>query len=177
MKKVDAFEMNIWRWIATVIVLGMIWGLTSCSTVKKDTRKVYKVHYRNPLVLAKYCSETYPCKDSVHYQTEYIQGEDLVFTDTLYEYTHGVDTVYLTKYITKTVKQIDTLRDTKYIQQTDKAAIRVCEADKKTAQDALVIMTDSRDVWRLCGIISSALVMCWIIYKLVRLYFKKKIPL
>lgn len=124
-----------------ITALAMLFCLGSCYTERIAQKHVDKAHYRYPTVPAKFCSEKYPPADSVSIVKEYIQGEDLVFTDTLLEIHHLQDTLILTKYITKTVRTTDTLRDTRYVQQENKALITLRDAEIKKLNTKLTSIT------------------------------------
>lgn len=139
-----------------------------CDTVKMDSKKAAKIHYRNPKVLAKFCSETYKPTDSVQVVKEYLQGEDVVFIDTVFEEVHSSDTAYIIKYITKTINKTDTIRDTKYVQVVNNAGLALCQKEKEEQADELA-RTETRlsiATWA-AGIMGSILLflLIWTILK------------
>lgn len=166
---------------AWIVLLIWLCSLTGCSTIKKDTRRAYKIHYRNPLVLTKYCAENYKCLDSVREIERFIQGEDVVFTDTVFEVTQSLDTVYLTRVVTKTINRTDTVYKDRFEANTDKAPIRLMQdsinkRDKEINSQKTSIALLEKKVsnkntelwfWRI-------LVAVFIIYKIARVYLKKQ---
>lgn len=177
MTKIDKYTQLFWKCFAWGILALLVWGLSGCYTQRTAERQTDKAHHKYPLVVAKKCAETYPCKDSVHYQTEYIQGDAVMFVDTVTEVYSTIDTVTIVKYLTKTIERIDTVRDVKYIQQTDKAKEAVLKGENEQLKKDLIIMTDSRDDWRLWAIILGSIIALWLVWKLAKGYVSKWIKL
>lgn len=178
MKKLYTFH----NWLLGLLLCGFLWIIllfyivtaSGCYTQKKALRQVAKAHNTYPQVPAKFCSELYPCKDSVSMVTEYLQGEDVVFTDTLTEVFHTIDTVTIVKWLTKTIKTTDTLRDVKYIQQTDKAKEKVLQADLDKLKTENTQLTDSRDNWRRYFLILAGVVLVYLAYRVIKWKFLKR---
>lgn len=164
----------ITRIMIAISVAAMVLGMSSCYTERKAQEQVDKAHHRYPAVPAKFCSEQYPPKDSVSVLKEYLQGEDVVFTDTLIMLHHLQDTVVLTKYITKTIKTTDTLRDTRYVQQENKALLTLKETELRTVNTKLTSVTDSRDDWRRWTLILGGVLVLYIAFRVVRYYLMRK---
>lgn len=157
-----------------VSIVAMLLGMSSCYTEHVAQRQVDKAQHRYPAVPAKFCSEQYPPKDSMSVVKEYLQGEDVVFTDTLIMLHHAQDTVVLTKYITKTVKTTDTLRDTRYVQQENKALLTLKETELKTLNTKLTTVTDSFKDWRSWTLILGGMVILYIVFRAIRYYLFRK---
>jgi choline kinase len=154
--------------------VAMLLGMGSCYTERTAQKQVDKAHHRYPAVPAKFCSEKYPPTDSVSMVKEYIQGEDFVFADTLLEIHHLRDTTVLTKYITKTIRTTDTLRDTKYVQQENKALVSLKEAEIKNLNKNLTSATNSRDNWRRWALVFGGILLLYTTFRIVRYYFLRK---
>lgn len=147
---------------------------TGCYTERTAQRQVDKAHHRYPMVPAKFCAEHYDPTDSTHVIKEYIQGEDIVFTDTVTEVMNLTDTVTIVKYVTRTVKTTDTLRDTKYVQVENKAAVKVLE-DKLTSETLRAGQFEqSRSTWRLWCCIGWGIIGVAVAYVIIKLFVKSK---
>jgi hypothetical protein len=155
-------------------LVAMLLGMSSCYTERTAQKQVDKAHHRYPDVPAKFCSDIYPPTDSVSVVKEYLQGEDHVFTDTLMEFHHLHDTLILTKYITKTIKTTDTLRDTRYVQQENKALVALRDAELKTLNSQLLSITDSRNNWRRYALILSGILALYALFRIAKYYLLRK---
>lgn len=156
------------------IIAFVLFFSFGCNTVKRDTRSAYKIHYRNPKVLQRYCSDTYPPTDSVSIQKEYIQGEEHIDTLLAQDTLVFNDTVFIMRTVTKTVTATDTLRDTKYVVQVNKAGIalrddQIVELTKSNTELTQSNNNKKRTIWILGGLIGLI-----VIIKLVRMYLKGK---
>jgi len=177
MKQIDAFEMRLSGLLAAFFLFCLWLFLTGCHTAKSDTKKVAAVDYRHPLVLAGYCASKYPPTDSTSIVKEYIQGEDIVFSDTVVRYEMHSDTVFATKWLTKTIKTTDTIRDTRYVQQENKALIVLRDAELKVCGAELIKKTESRDNWRMWALIGWGIIGLSVIVWIVRTYLKGRIKI
>lgn len=157
-----------------ISAVAMLLGMSSCYTEHKAQKQVDKAHHRYPTVPAKFCSEQYPPKDSVSVVKEYLQGEDVIITDTMIMLHQLRDTVVLTKYITKTIRTTDTLRDIKYVQQENKAALTLKEAELRRLNTKLNSVTDSRNNWRKWSLALGGVILLYVCFRLVRYYLLKK---
>ncbi len=161
--------------IMIAISLGaMLLGMGSCYTARTAERQVDKAHHKYPEVPAKFCSERFPPLDSISIVKEYIQGEDIVYTDTLVERNYTLDTLILTKYITKTVKTTDTLRDTKFVQQENKSLLLFKDSEIKGLTEKVITLEQSRDGWRKWALMLAGILAAYVMFRIVKLYVFKK---
>lgn len=157
-----------------VSLAAMVLGMSSCYTARTAERQVDKAHHKYPAVPAKFCAERFPPLDSISIITEYIQGEDIVYTDTLVERNYILDTLTLTKYITKTVKTTDTLRDTKYVQQENKAMLVLKDRKIKELTEQVITLTHSRNSWRKWALVLAGILALYVLFRFIKLYVFKK---
>lgn len=147
--QVDDFTQSVFNFIAYIAmcaVLALV--MSGCYTQKKALRQVAKAHNTYPQIPAKFCAEMYDPTDSVHILKEYIQGEDVVYTDTVVEVYNVLDTVTIVKYLTRTVKSVDTVRDTKYITTENKAGLKLRDGEIAELKQALTETLADRQMWR-----------------------------
>ena len=167
---------TITKIMIAISLAAMILGMSSCYTARTAERQVDKAHHKYPAVPAKFCAERFPPLDSISIITEYIQGEDIVYTDTLVERNYMLDTLILTKYITKTVKTTDTLRDTKYVQQENKALLVVKDAEIQELSKEVVVLNQSRNSWRKWTLVLGVLLVSYVLFRIIKLYVFKNKP-
>lgn len=139
-----------------ILTFGVM--LIGCMSEKQAASKIAKVEAKQPKVIAKYCSTRFPPLVYDSTRTEYLQGEPVVFIDTLTEVVR--DTVYKT--ILKTIYKTDTVETTRTKQVEDKAgieAVRLENEDLKKLLDGkdaelnekdkrIASITESRNDWR-----------------------------
>ncbi|HYD19937.1 MAG TPA: hypothetical protein VEB40_00575 [Flavipsychrobacter sp.] len=151
----------------------MLLGVSSCYTERTAQRQVSKAHNKYPEVSARLCADVYAPKDSVSLVREYIQGEDVVFLDTVTETQMFSDTVALVKYVTKTVLTTDTLRDTKYVQLENKAKIELKDVEIKRLNHINTALEQMNELLRCWLWILGGVVAAYLVYMLVRIYLRK----
>lgn len=131
-------------------------------TKKGAVRKIGKVQYAQPDVLAKTCADNYPPRvyDSIH--IEYMPGE--ARTDTVV--TTKVDTVNKVKIVTNTITkyQRDTLLINKerQVENTARVDQLTKERDSLNTQNA-VLSDDKKDMkkWLIILAITCAVLIIW----------------
>lgn len=165
---------TITKIMIVISLAAMILGMSSCYTARTAERQVDKAHHKHPHVPAKFCAERFPPIDSISIIKEYIQGKDVVFTDTLVERNYLLDTLILTKYITKTVKTTDTVRDTKYVQQENKAMLVLKKSEIKELGTQVAMLTHSRDSWRKWALVLAGILVLYVLFRIIKLYVFKK---
>lgn len=112
-----------------LILLSFIF-LVSCNTLKKDSKRLNKIDYRHPELVAQKCDDNFTSVDSVHETIRYVKGDPVItyqkvrinvdsliktlpprienHTDTLFmdvvcpPYEKRIDTVYVDKFMTST---------------------------------------------------------------------------
>ena len=151
----------------------MLLGMSSCYTERTAQRQVSKAHYKYPGVPARLCADVYPPKDSVSLVREYIQGEDVVFFDTVVETQLFSDTVTMIKYVTKTVRTTDTLRDTKYVQLENRAKIELKDVEIKRLNHINTALEQMNELQRCWLWILGGVMVAYLVYMLVRIYLRK----
>src|ERR1043165_2466068 len=139
---------TITKIMIAISVIAAIIGLAACYTGRTAQRQIDKAHHQYPLTAAKFCADTYAATDSVSVVKEYIQGKDMVQTDTVVETRFNTDTVTVTRFITRNIKTTDTLRDTKYVVQENKAAIALLQAENQTTKEQNLVLTGQLNTWR-----------------------------
>lgn len=128
--------------------------IASCSPAQRATNKVYKGHKIDRIAAGKACYDLYPTHDSVVTNTEYIQGETNVITDTITHFDSITKVVYKTLY--KERLRVDTFVRTvdKKIEDTRKADYLNNELGKCTTE--LTETKSGRNNWRLMAIILAS---------------------
>lgn len=93
-----------------VICFVLSMAFSSCNTSKQSNKHFYKAMNLDAPLTGKNCSISFPPITATKDSFVYIQGEDVVTHDTVQgnEYLVVGDTVIKYKYITKTVKSVDT---------------------------------------------------------------------
>ncbi len=158
-----------------VIALTIFFGSVGCYTERKAERQVDKAHHQYPGVPAKFCADVYPPRDSIGVIKEYIQGEDVIVTDTVVQTEFKNDTLVITHYITRFVNNTDTFRDTKYIQLENKAAIVVKDGQIGLLKIEGSKISTSRNTWRTWALVGWGIVALLAVWKILKIYFGRKI--
>lgn len=155
-----------------ITLLAMLIGMSSCYTERAAQRQVDKAHHKYPLVAAKFCAEKYVPTDSVSIVKEYIPGKDVIHTDTVVETQVVADTITVTKYITKISRVTDTLRDTKYVVQENKAAIKLLQSENRKLSDANLLLGSKLSAWRNWALAGWGLLLLLVLWRIVSAYLK-----
>ena len=111
------------------VSIGLVLWLSSCSPTKRASKLYDKAARLSEKTVAEKCAAKFPNKDSINERTVYVQGEEIILHDTV---TTGEvmlinDTLYRTRYITKTITKTDTLYKDKITTVTNTAAIKALE--------------------------------------------------
>ena len=116
-----------------ITIGALIIGLSSCNTTKQSDRHFYKAMRLSQTETGKNCSAAFPPITGTKDSFIYIQGEDRITHDTIQgnEYLVVGDTVIKYKYITKTIKSIDTVYKTKEVEKVDKGQVAFLQAEKE----------------------------------------------
>lgn len=178
--------MKRWGLIAILLVVALVViviAFTGCYTAKKAKAQFSKSVVAYPELAADYCARTYPPKDSlikgdsvVTYDT--LWGAGIIHFDTLYSFHK--DTVFITRFAPgKTI--IQTIHQTDTIYQENRAALDLCEIERRAAVLAQKQLTDERDSWKgkakkrfwiILGLATLiAISIVWKVYKTI--YLKK----
>ena len=128
-------------WLTYVFIgIAAVAMVIGCGNASKLFDKAAR---KDIVVVAEKCNERFPSTDSVHTQTEYIQGETQVVTDTLWQMVN--DTVIKT--ITYTKYKVDTVRDTKYFKVVDRAKEVVLQAQNAEKDVKIGKLTQRSNTW------------------------------
>lgn len=168
----SVFKRLLWVATAFALVVSLGMALGSCNTDKglsrrsaKHWHKSYRLH---KITNAELCGQTYNPTDSVNEKTVYIPGEIITQHDTIVDVqTERInDTVYRTKYITKTVHKTDTVYIVKYKQEVNNASLTSCneKVSKLNIDLAKAKKSLSIALW-VCGAL-GLLILFWIIKKI-----------
>lgn len=153
------------------IILMAVLFLFGCKTTEQGAiRKVAKVSYHQPQVLAKYCADKYPILVYDSTRIEYRKGETITKRDTVT--VRDTVTNTLTKYIYNTV--VDTFyRDVnKQSESTAKTDVYKMENDALKKENAILSNTvKSKDklLWWF-GIIGGIALLGWIVWLIVKFF-------
>lgn len=163
--------------IMTIVVLVltgvmMLIGICGCYTQRSAQKQLDKVRRHYPAVLANDCGQLYPPTDSISVSREIIPGRDIVVVDTAWH--TGAASEGPTKYITKVVRRADTIRDTRYVQVENKAALAAAgsQTQKLERENHLLLADKRRYKWWL-WVLGGAWALL-VAYKVVRLYLGGK---
>lgn len=141
--------------------------LLGCYNSKVATRQVIKADAKTDVVV-NYCASKYPAKEFIKDSISYLQGDTLVFTDTVI--TRSNDTILLTRTVNRYIH--DTLYRTRTVQVTDGAIseqLRRTTLSLQTAQDDDKRHTKQRNIlmW-----IAIGLGVSWVVFIVVKIFGK-----
>ena len=177
MSKKNHIDNKAFAWIITLIstfiILSMviIW-LGSCNVPKQSLKRSNKLFYKalnkSLIATSENCGTTFPTIDSINERVVYINGEPVITHDTIVQSLVEVinDTVYKTKFITKTVNQVDTVERVKYVQETNTALLTACKEKQEKFIADISKRTQQRNTWRLIAIALGSLWLLWLIKKI-----------
>lgn len=165
--KVD--EIRLKQLLAIIVALIVAWVLFGCSVDKKAQKKVSWLLAHDKMDDA--CSRLYPNldstthKDSVHFDTLYLENDPIVKTDTLYRN----DTVFITQTVKCPPDKVITIHkvDTVTVYRTNTAEVERWKGEVLTkegqikAKDDIIIKQqqkiDKEDKWKVWFIILASL--------------------
>jgi hypothetical protein len=165
--KVD--EIRLKQLLAIIVALIVAWVLFGCSVDKKAQKKVSWLLAHDKMDDA--CSRLYPNldstthKDSVHFDTLYLENDPVIKTDTLYRN----DTVFITQTVKCPPDKVITIHkvDTVTVYRTNTAEVERWKGEVLTkegqikAKDDIIIKQqqkiDNEDKWKVWFIILASL--------------------
>lgn len=162
--------------VISAVIAFILLTMPSCYTARTAERQVDKAHHRYPLVPAKYCADHFDPTDSASTIVEYLQGDTLVFTDTLIQsVTDTIDaTVYVYKTIVNTRTVHDTVKTKEYVKTENKAKIVVLEAEKGKLQTANAELSTTLGIRTKWLWILGGLICAFLVYKVASRFIKGK---
>lgn len=158
------------------ILLALLLCLTSCYTQKWASKKIGKVAYEQPIILAQECLSRFPSKDSIHESIEYIQGATVLNYDTV---EIKCDTVQLPSKIIRipcppSKVRVDTFREEKITTEQDQRVEKILthqidSLKTQTIESNLKVKNKNKHI----TILSSILGIIVLLY-IIKLYITKK---
>lgn len=153
----------------------MLLGMSSCYTKRVAERQVDKAHRRYPLVTAGLCSGIFDGRDSVSVVKEYLPGTETVRVDSFVEEQYIRDTNVIERLVVRTVRKVDTVRDTRYVQVANKAELRLKEEElQDLREDNYRLVAGNRNKARWLTILGG-LIAVYVLFRLGRMYLSRKV--
>lgn len=145
----------------------------SCNSLKKAQKDVAKISVTHPEVLAAYCAEKFPVKET------FLPGDTIIVTDTVQmigniitDTVISFDTVRITTIKTlpgQTITKIVHVTDTVVKENT--AQLKVCELERGKVVDLLLKSNNESDKWQGKAKKRFWLIMALIVALVGSLYF------
>jgi len=120
--------------------------IASCNTLKQDSRKLSKIDYRHPELVAQICDKNFKSVDSVRETIKYIPGETIIRYNTVRLNIDSLirtlslrvdsikDTFFMDIVCPPSEKRIDTIYADKFMTSTHKANTYLLELDRDNLQ-------------------------------------------